>query len=317
MRSGLHGTFATLLLMVPVLSIPALAIFGIPQFAPVVASPLDESPGRDRERRVGQSARPANESFPEDLEDAPSFGSEPIDRTSNVAPVRPGEAAPFSRSGRAVPNKSSSFDAAESRFNNTKPRGADDAAAEEGRRLAFAHVKGYPPGAVRRADNDDGAADEHRPSPFGDDSLKTRPNERPNNDARDNPFDSKQSAPPEFRPPQFQRTSMPGSGTSQPPRAFQRQPGSPPEGDADARPAATVTEDEPLTWPSAVRRLNELEIRNFRLQPGHRENQFVFICSYTPSDSPRVSYRFEAEADEPLKAVEKVLEQIVEWQQRR
>lgn len=288
MRSGLHGTFATLLLMVPVLSIPALAIFGIPQFAPVVASPLDESPGRDRERRVGQSARPANESFPEDLEDAPSFGSEPIDRKSNVTPGRPGDSAPFTRSGRAVPNKSSTFDAAESRFNNTKPRGADE-----------------------------GAAADFRPSPFGEDSFKTRPNDRPNNDARDNPFDSKQSAPPEFRPPQFQRTSMPGSGTSQPPRAFQRQPGSPPEGDADARPAVADAVAEPLTWPSAVRRLNELEIRNFRLQPGHRENQFVFICSYTPSDSPRVSYRFEAEADEPLKAVEKVLEQIVEWQQRR
>ena len=286
MRSGLHGTFATLLLMVPVLSIPALAIFGIPQFAPVVASPLDESPGRDRERRVGQSARPANESFPEDLEDAPSFGSEPTDRKSNTAPVRPGESVPFSRSGRAVPNKGSSFDAAESRFNNTKPRGADA-----------------------------GAAEEYRPSPFGEDSFKTRPNDRSNSDARDNPFDSKQSAPPEFRPPQFQRPPASGSGTSQNPRAFQRQQGSPPEADAHARPA--VTDTEPLTWTSAVRRLNELEIRNFRLQPGHRENQFVFICSYTPSDSPRVSYRFEAEADEPLKAVEKVLEQIVEWQQRR
>ena len=74
---------------------------------------------------------------------------------------------------------------------------------------------------------------------------------------------------------------------------------------------------EPLTWQGAVQRLNELEIRNFRLEPGREVNQFVFICSYSSSDSPRVLYRFEAEADEPLKAVEKVLLQVDEWQRRR
>jgi hypothetical protein len=67
----------------------------------------------------------------------------------------------------------------------------------------------------------------------------------------------------------------------------------------------------------AVERLNELEIRNFRLEPGQRKGLFVFICTYTPPDSPTVSYRFEAEADQPLKAVQKVLEQIVDWHQRR
>lgn len=72
-----------------------------------------------------------------------------------------------------------------------------------------------------------------------------------------------------------------------------------------------------LTWSSAVERLNDLEIRNFRLEPGPRKGLFVFICSYTPSESPTVSYRFEAEADQPLQAVQKVLDQIVEWRQRR
>ena len=33
---------ATILLMIPILAVPALAIFGVPQFAPVVASPLDD-----------------------------------------------------------------------------------------------------------------------------------------------------------------------------------------------------------------------------------------------------------------------------------
>ena len=42
MRSSIHGTFATFLLLIPVGIIPTLAIFGIPQFAPVVASPLSD-----------------------------------------------------------------------------------------------------------------------------------------------------------------------------------------------------------------------------------------------------------------------------------
>lgn len=72
-----------------------------------------------------------------------------------------------------------------------------------------------------------------------------------------------------------------------------------------------------LTWKSAVERLNRLEIRNFRLEPGQQLGQFVFICSYTPQHSPRLSYRFEAQADEPLRAVEKVLEQIDNWMAAR
>jgi len=77
--------------------------------------------------------------------------------------------------------------------------------------------------------------------------------------------------------------------------------------------AAAVTPSAPLTWRAAVQRLNQLEIRNFRLEPGRSADQFIFICSYTPRDNPRVSYRFEAEADEPLRAVEKVLAQIDSW----
>lgn len=73
----------------------------------------------------------------------------------------------------------------------------------------------------------------------------------------------------------------------------------------------------PLTWKSAVSRLNQLEIRNFRLEPGQQSGQFLFVCSYTPQHNPRLSYRFEAEADEPLKAVEKVLSQIDQWMASR
>lgn len=75
--------------------------------------------------------------------------------------------------------------------------------------------------------------------------------------------------------------------------------------------------DEPLTWQLAVRRLKALGIRQFMLQEGLREDEFHFSCFYTPPDNPRIRHRFEAEAREPLRAVEKVFVQIAEWQQFR
>ena len=79
----------------------------------------------------------------------------------------------------------------------------------------------------------------------------------------------------------------------------------------------TGSQESPLTWRSAVRRLNALGIRQFRLEPGSREHEFHFTCFLTPRNNPRVTHRFEAEAGDPLRAVEKVLQQITLWQQQR
>jgi hypothetical protein len=76
---------------------------------------------------------------------------------------------------------------------------------------------------------------------------------------------------------------------------------------------SSLSSADPLTWSAAVERLSQLEIRNYRLERGLSADQFVFICSYTPHDTPQISYRFEAEADQPLRAVGKVLDQIQGW----
>lgn len=267
MRSGIHGTFATLLLMVPVLSIPALAIFGIPQFAPVVASPLDEGPGPDRERGTGQSARHSNDGMLDDLSEAPAFGSEPTDRDETAPRGRVGDSVPLQRPGQGLAEKR--FGSGQNVPRNQPPARRQPDEFDVGK--SHQGLGGMP---NRYADRGDpGTLDSARPT--------VRPQPGDANERQGGYLRSRDELP---------ETSK-------------------------IRPA--IDETEALTWQGAVRRLNELEIRNFRLQPGHRDNQFIFICSYTPSDSPRVSYRFEAEADEPLKAVEKVLEQIVEWQQRR
>jgi hypothetical protein len=282
MRSGLHGTFATLLLMIPLLSIPALAIFGIPQFAPVVASPLDESPNRDRERRVGHSDRNFDDSFSEDLEDAPPFADRDSESNGQI-----GDAVPLNgpRPGRP---RSSRLENDRSRGNRRSFQDSDDAFQDQEASTLDSRQ------ALAQADSRSAPI-----RPFDRTSLDVRLDSRSKNG--------------DFGQARIQPASMPGNGAGA--RVFQRQRDPKPEAAISVQPA--VLEADALTWQAAVKKLNDLEIRNFRLQPGHREHDFVFICSYTPSDSPRVSYRFEAEADEPLKAVDKVLEQIAEWQQRR
>lgn len=293
MRSSIHGTFATLLLLIPVGAIPALAIFGIPQFAPVVASPLHEGHEKDHERRVGDSARaPADDLFHDDDEFPGSGDDEPTvsGRLGDSVPV-PNRNAKRGGSHDPVSEQSSRL-----------PSWADDAALEDRRQSAPSRS---PSEFDRFADrsntsppNGSGASRFAPPSSGRQDEVamrRSQTNERDSGAIRQIVYDG---------------------SNSQVPQGYHRQREVPTERVVPP-PSHEESGRDALTWEGVRRRLNELEIRNFRLEPSRQANQFVFICSYTPSDSPRVSYRFEAESDEPLKAVEKVLAQIDEWQQRR
>ncbi|MEO1994993.1 MAG: hypothetical protein ABGZ17_06925, partial [Planctomycetaceae bacterium] len=72
-----------------------------------------------------------------------------------------------------------------------------------------------------------------------------------------------------------------------------------------------------MTWQSAVTALNELGIQHYHLEPGSRSSDFLFTCSYTPPDNPRVTHRFEAESGQPLEAVHKVIQQVRQWRLTR
>lgn len=288
MRSTMHSTFATLLLLIPVASIPALAIFGIPQFAPVVSSPLDEGHEPDREHRVGDSARPPVDDLFTDTDDFPPRGED-------VAP-------PGGRLGDSVPLP-----------NRHAARGTSPREHDPDNQVTKA------PGRLPSWAEEDNLDNRREEAPA---RMAFDP-ERPPGNNRFTPASFEQQEAPVSRPSAGGEVRV-AAGEGFDPMAsvaYQRQRDTGLErGTAPRREVATPRSDstrESLTWQGAVRRLNELEIRNIRLSPGRDAGQFVFICSYTPPESPRVSYRFEAEADEPLKAVEKVLAQIDEWQQRQ
>ena len=274
---------------------------GIPQFAPVVASPLEEGRDNDRESRVGNSERPVHEEMFGDFDDFSSANSsnDKADRRDSFS---------GSRSKRKL-----------------NPKGAREAVASEWDR-DFESESDWSSSPRRRA----AVADTPKPEA---DSPPPRSRKRHLLSDRSSGND-RRSAPQQRSEEEIRLASAGDEEQSSivqsnftddfdaPPRSVSAFEGSAPteqrgqKEDSRHRPKG-ASASEPLTWKSAVERLNELEIRNFRLEPGHQNGQFVFICSYTAPDTPRVSYRFEAGADEPLKAVEKVLEQIAEWQQRR
>lgn len=76
-------------------------------------------------------------------------------------------------------------------------------------------------------------------------------------------------------------------------------------------PAATAPAS--ITWQDARRRLADLGIDQFHLEPGLESDQYLFVCLLTPGTDERVTQRFEAEAGEPLAAVQAVLTQIDDW----
>ncbi len=244
MRTNANSTFAAILLLIPLIAVLLLAVFGIPQFVPVVASPFANKGDFVRDRAAwsgsGNSTSPTgNDSF-----------------------------ASFGFGGNTEPNVSV----------------AESIAGFDGLAALSEHDDPWRPQAnsldgwhlLKEMDSESNAAQQSIRANF---SALTK--------------------------------SSSGSYARLTSNAFRQ------IGESQRAVVAKQRGQQQLTWKSAVGRLNALGIRRFRLQPGALECEFHFVCFFTPSDNPRVTYRFEAEAIEPLRAVQKVLDQIGEWSQRR
>ncbi|MEI8020154.1 MAG: hypothetical protein WCH39_18270 [Schlesneria sp.] len=289
---------ATILLMIPVLTVPALAIFGIPQFAPVVASPIDDSRNSDRESRNGNFSRRSQDDLFDEIE---GINSEPD--------IKPGSTTSLRNRGVSKPaqrEKSLRRVESDSVHSLTSDRERGSIWPNSPRQPAF---KSSDELVVRdRSFNDADAADIPQQKALPRHQRRLSAVEKTNDEIRQASVDD---------PDQIvTQSGFTDDAQIRPqPRISSEENRKRSSESRELKSRASGT--EPLTWAAAVERLNEFDIRSFRLEPGDRSGQFVFICSYTSPDSPTVSYRFEAGADQPLEAVEKVIEQIVEWRQNR
>lgn len=304
MSSPNQGLWSTLAMFIPLLAVPFLAAIGIPQFTPTAASSEDAPPELGPLERVeigvGESLHHgtrADDLFAPFTKDGARTGA----AAGQPAPERsePKWDDPFQQWGTAEapparePRPAVTLDEPRGEPLGDAPGwpGSTRSSANAGRQLRDPDSAASASTASAPAHEWLSLDDEAR-SPFGDRERQDRP------------------APP--APPDRHSDAPAG-------RPFTDAPAENPlfeTGDADREETRPTIDKKPLTWQAAVRRLGDLGIRDFQLKPGQGEGQFHFACTFTPPESPRIVHRFEAEALEPLAAVEKVIRQIEAWRGR-
>tara|TARA_R110002095_G_scaffold34106_2_gene32628 strand:+ start:13404 stop:14252 length:849 start_codon:yes stop_codon:yes gene_type:complete len=282
MRSKSNDFFSTILMLIPLVAVPMLAIFGIPEIAPVKKSALNEN--------EAFSSEGASQSQFEEI----SFGAS----SHEIGLGDEGNLTGRSRSGQG-----NSFEkmAAGSQGSSNREQWLPPAGALEGWELDTAPSKIEP-------DRKNLGLASAEPLPK---------QELGNNSIQQLGFDRTQSSQGSANP--FEREiQQVGNEQSQFEPAAPADQSAVKEVDEQFRVRAeTMLRRDPATWSAAVQKLNELGIRDYRLEPGVRPNEFLFSCSYSPPHNPRISRRFESEALDPLKAVIRVLQQVDEWNPNR
>jgi hypothetical protein len=298
MRRG-QGWLTTLIMLVPMTAVPMMAVFGIPQFAPVSASPAPverELAAFDfRENRVGHS-----DSYPlPPLDLAESRDRFNVRGSSGVDRVDPRDDgtvhdlfAPLD--GRAVSEPAAVAVSANTARHVWSDPLAYSSLSPETRRVGSSGVGSS--GSDRREDMPDVFGPRNRQSEQRDasdlqqTSLASRVSQADSRSSLGR-ISGDQSSVSDFR------YSRIGAGEN-------RLSG------ARSNSESASTE---FTWTTAIDELNAEGVHNYRLTPGAQPGVFRFMCFVTSVESPRVSRRFDAEAGDPLEAVQQVLAQVADW----
>jgi hypothetical protein len=260
MRSRAGQSLSTLFFLLPLLGVPLMAIFGVPQFVPVVASSASDQTTMTNGRRptrvaVGESAASRSQ-LPDQITRVNQTRESPV-----LCDLFRSSESPQ----RERPSDNSSFPS----------RGADSLAT----------------GMERNARRDSTGS-----------ALHTPVSNRGLSDLFGEETSVATTRPAVLRHPNEGNVSRSRFAAAEN-RGFSKE--------------VIVDQQPQITWSEAVRRFHELGIHDFRLEPGKQFGEFYFVCEFAPGRDARVIRRFEAEAREPLLAVEAVLQQIDEWLSRR
>lgn len=261
MRSRTGNSLSTLMFMVPLLGVPLMAIFGVPQFVPVIASSVSDEATRPMRTRpqpgVGESAS-ATSFAADQLPRGNASRGEPQFQDLFSSPSRPRRDSRPIRDGESRGLDAKFVETSLSADNWWTQTSSEVAAAETTHNLNDL----FGNSVVTANSTELRSQTRSETAKSQDDQLVAR-----------------------------SKTTQLVSGSEK--------------------------SNDGLTWREAVRRLNELGIQEFRLEPGSQLGEFYFACEFTPHRNARVTRRFEAEAKEPLLAVQSVLRQIDEWMTRR
>lgn len=236
MPSKSNGPVVTFLMFVPLLAIPVLAVFGVPQLPKRNSAP-DDAAYSDLDSDLGSAT--SSDPFAQD-----SFSND-----RSFAGSAPAEIRPINWDDRQA----------------LRNEVADNSYAASGNTPS----QWNPP-----------------PDSLNGWSLENRPNGTESAPSTEPPANQPDASEPEFNSAEVAETE-----------------------DAPAE----TTGEQPITWQAAVSRLKELGIHRYQLQPGSEQDRFHFSCFFSNEDNARIAHRFEAEASDPLLAVQDVVGQVEHW----
>jgi len=339
MRSQGQGLMATLLMFAPLLAVPLVATWGVPWLAANAKSdnPADaDSAGAEREAGVGQSRTgrhsvdelfaPVSERPSVDLQfssDADAFppheSSAPNPHLQNASLVQSQEDGwvdPFDQIPSETPSRSQGARQSANTTNATPQKAAEDGTDHE--------AGGETPLPRDFDETDESRVDPPAKNPFAEFEAEETPGENANarvainSDAFTDPApeprinreeDSAKASGTLFGDETKSASGNSNQGSESPEIARNAS-----EADSSEPPS---TESQPLTWKTARARLKEFGITHFYLQPDPNHEMYHFRCAYSPGGDQRINRLFEAEAAEPLEAVQKVLAQVESWTARQ
>jgi hypothetical protein len=280
MRSPLSGPIATLLMFVPLVAIPLLAVFGMPKFSTLAPDSQVEDLkfAVDRDKPSSKAAE-RQADLVDEIQVTESNAAPGTVESNRDKPQ--GESDPFAEFVRPAAGDSPHADSPSSDRKSSPPRRPQHWPPEEPR-----NTPQEPVATPDKASLDGGttASDREPASPDGANTMAPEKRRSKAATRLTGAFDAN-------RRPDFDRAGLNVAGS--------------PSAHAQA-------------WKAAIARLNALGIHEYQIQPGEREGEIEFRCLYVlRNNNPRVMQRFEAEAREPLEAVEQVLAQIDDWKARQ
>ncbi len=309
MFGSASGPLGALLLIAPLAAIPVFAIVGVPQFAQLVASPSDD-------------------------EDVSDLGETTSSHSSGTGSSATGSSATGdARPGRSADDLFAPLDESPIRseaLSGSRARQAPSAATAPGRSRNSALP---PPDALDQWEIRPNTPDVYARNGEGSPQRQTGDFSGASTEADQGleiPADGSDDD--QLSPEGFSADLLRPDRVTKAPRTTERGPVEPaarslarPQKSSDIDPASdplpsgdlqTQAMSEQSGWQAAAQRLKKLGIKKYRLESQIEEQTFVFMCTFSSTDNPRVSRRFEADADTPLEAVQRVLEQIDEWRTR-
>ncbi len=288
MRSKSNNFFSTVLMLIPLVAVPMLAIFGIPEIAPVKKSPLNENDQVNNEGAFGSQFEDISfDSSSHEID----LGGDNLSKQSRLNQNRGEMRSPF---GQTASNQKRSFNEEE---------WLPPAGALEGWELET------NPSKFETDQKGNGFASVNS-GRMSEQNLENEPLQQASFETGQDSLESAGAFNQEIRQVENEVNPFDKTAPSRPVAVKQV--------DTQFRlRAEKMLRRDPATWGAAVEKLNELGIRDYRLEPGVRPNEFLFSCSYSPPQNPRISRRFEAESLDPLKAVIQVLQQVDEWNRNK